>query len=143
MKDYVTIYKGDVGFFSMDDWEDLFLVPAFPASSTWEGWNAMTEERLELEDTPETRELPTRKILFVMDRERGEPIEWSRPLRDLLEDMEELMPAKKALYSSLSLRDEELDGQVGVAAYAFAEAYDGAMARALFMMVKEAYGKED
>ena len=139
----LTVYQSDIEGFSKDDWGDLLDNPSAPLDSRWEGWNSDTQTRFEtacsaLVPYPKAWEdCPVKE--FVLDLEhKGEKVEYSRELDNLLSDLASLEAVKRGLYR-LRLYDQEFEGEMDSVVDEFCGAYDRALARALPMLLKELY----
>ena len=136
----IEVYASDIEKFTLDDWEEMLGCGA-RAEGEWEKWNDHRSVELELEENHGTRALPERKFVFIMDRKRGETLELSGELKDLVADILKAKPAKSPLYrAGFNIWDATLKEGMEMAAETFMEFYDGAMGRAFLRLMAELQG---
>lgn len=131
----LKVYLTDIKGFSLQEWEDM-LSTSRVYESDWEGWDERRQVKFtEFKDRIGTDGLPVKE--FVLDMEHdGEEVKFSEELEYLIKDIIDLRLAKETLYSSQCFT-EFLEEGVNIAAGYFEEAYDGAMAKVLELMLKE------
>ena len=136
----LTIYGTDAPGLERDDWEDALGTGAFPAYADWEHADWGSPVAFLVDDTDETRDLPVREFAVDLEHEGMEPIEMTDELADILDDIARMRGVRQQLYR-LRPYDEEIGGMVEAAQWAFSEAYDRALAKAMRIIIMEAYRK--
>ena len=127
----------DIKGFSLNEWEDM-LSTSRVYESDWEGWDERKQVKFtEYKDRIGTDGLPVKEFVLDMEHE-GEEVKFSEELEYLVKDIIDLRLAKETLYrASMQCFTEFVEEGVNMAAGCFEEAYDGAMARVLELMLKE------
>ena len=136
----LTVYGNDAPVLGRDDWEDALGTGAFPAYADWEHADWSRPVAFLVDDTEGTVNLPVREFAVDLEHECAEPIGMTDELAYILDDIAGMKAIMRQLYA-LKPYDWDVRGRMETAQWAFSEAYDRALAKAMRMIIMEAYRK--